>query len=44
MYEDPVVKEVRATAKKIAKECGNDNHKLFLRWKAIERKMKRNAA
>ena len=40
MIEDPIVKEVRATAAKIAKECENDHHKLFMRWKRLERKMK----
>jgi hypothetical protein len=48
MREDPIVKEVRATAAKIAKECDNDPHKMFLRWKRLEkrlgRKMKKQAA
>lgn len=44
MIKDPIVEEVRAAGAKIAKECDYDIHKMFLRWRRLEKKMKKNAS
>jgi len=42
MWKDPIVEEVRRTGAKIAKECDYDLHKMIVRLKQREQKMKKS--
>ena len=44
MWEDPIVKEVRAARLEIERECANDFHKLYQRALEIQKKIANKVA
>ena len=44
MWEDPIVKEVRAARLELERECANDFHKLYQRALEIQKKIANKVA